>query len=105
MGMPTISIEIPVELPAEQVEAELANAGGLTPFLSEPIRSEANQAESDCRVSVSESRPGSCAVLVELRTDRTDDEVVRTELQRAVASLSQRALADDSAEETGRAWH
>lgn len=103
--MSTISIEIPVELPAEQVEAELANAGGLTPFLSEPLRSEANRTESECRVSVSESRPGTCAVLVELRTDRTDGDVVRTELQRAVASLSQRVLADDNTEDTGRAWH
>jgi hypothetical protein len=55
--------------------------------------------------ALSESRPGTCAVLVELRTDRSDDDVVRTELQRAVASLSQRALADDSTEDTGRAWH
>jgi hypothetical protein len=44
-------------------------------------------------------------VLVELRTDRTDEEPVRSELQRAVASLTQRALAEDSTEETGRAWH
>ncbi|HEY2697331.1 MAG TPA: hypothetical protein VGJ45_17830 [Pseudonocardiaceae bacterium] len=98
--MSTITIEVPVELPAEQVQAELTNAGGLGPFLSEPIRS-----ESDCRVSVADREPGTCTVSAELETDRADDDLVRTELQRAVAALAQRALTDASPDETGRAWH
>jgi hypothetical protein len=97
--MSTITIEVPVELPAEQVEAELTKAGGLGPFLSEPMRS-----ESDCRASVADREPGTCTVSAELDTDLADD-VARTELQRAVASLAQRALADASPDETGRAWH
>lgn len=80
--MRTVTVEIPVELPVERIRAELG-----------------------CRVAAVDDRPGTCAVLVELRTDRTDDEVVRTEMQRAVASLAQRALAEGNPDETGRAWH
>lgn len=121
--MRTVTIEVPVELPAEQVFGRLAEAGGLGPFLAEPLRSEASLGspridragrrlawreeggERGGEVSVVDRRPGDCAVAVELRTDAADEDTVRTELQRAVASLAQRALAEDSDVETGRAWH
>ena len=98
--MAIITIEVPVELPASQVQGTLDDAGGLSPFLSEPIRS-----GQEARVSIVERQPGACAVAVEMRAEETDADVVRTELQRAVAALAQRALAGDSPDETGRAWH
>ena len=98
--MPTITIEVPVALPASRIQGTLDDAGGLSPFLTEPTRS-----GPEARVSIADRKAGTCAVTVELRTERTDHDVVRTELQRAVAALAQRALAADSAEESGRAWH
>jgi hypothetical protein len=121
--MPTVTIEVPVELPADLVFAQLVEADGLAPFLSEPVRSQAcrgtprfdraarrlvwgeRDAERGGQVSVVDSRPGSCAVSLELRTEATDENLLRTELQRAVASLAQRALVSDSTVDTGRAWH
>ena len=119
--MRTISIEVPVELPADQVFTQLADAGGLGRFVAEPLRHEVDRGEPKIEaaeqrlswqdgelggeVSVVDRQPGTCAVQVELRTERTDEELIRTELQRAVASLSQRALVEDGSDETGRAWH
>ena len=121
--MQTLTIEVPVDLPADQVFTRLADAGGLGPFLSESVRPEATRGwqrldsakqrltwqdgdnELGGEVSVVDRRSGSCAVVIELRTDRADADVIRTELQRAVAALAQQALADGNATETGRAWH
>jgi hypothetical protein len=117
--MQTLTIEVPVELPADQVFTRLADAGGLGPFLSESVRPEATRGwqrldstkqrlswqegntEVGGEVSVVDRKPGSCAVVIELR----DADVIRTELQRAVAALAQQALADGDATDTGRAWH
>lgn len=120
--MRTLSIEVPVELPADDVFSHLAAAGGLGPFLSDSVRPEANRGQTQVdeagrrltwehdselggSVSVVERRPGTCTVVVELRAERTDHDLVRTELERAVAALAQRALADGDSAETGRAWH
>lgn len=110
--MRTITIEVPVELPGDQVFARLTEQGGFPEVNMGTSQVDAarrrlswQDGEFGGEVAVSDRRPGTCAVQVEVRTDRDDDEVVRTELQRAVAALAQRALAEDSTEDTGRAWH